>query len=202
MPAYYNEIDKYCVRWLRNLIKEGLIAPGEVDDRPIQEVLPKDILSFEQVHFFAGIGGWSYALRLAGVCDETPVWTGSCPCQPFSIAGSGKGVDDERHLWPFMRGLIEACKPPTVFGEQVASPAGRDWFSGVRVDLEALGYEVGAADLCAPSVGEKVWVEIVDEITDEVVYADWEIAGAPHIRQRLYWGATNCRLADSARERR
>ena len=40
------------------------------------------------------------ALRLAGWPDDRPVWTGSCPCQPFSAAGEGKAADDERHLWP------------------------------------------------------------------------------------------------------
>ena len=32
----------------------------------------------------AGIAGWSFALRLARWPDTRPVWTGSCPCQPFS----------------------------------------------------------------------------------------------------------------------
>lgn len=159
--AYYNEIDPFAVKWLRNLIGAGLIPDGDVDDRSIVDVQPGDLRGYEQCHFFAGIGGWAYALQLAGW--EGECWTGSCPCQPFSVAGAGKGTDDERHLWPAFRRLISECRPPVVFGEQVASQDGRLWLAGVRADLEALGYACGGADLCAAGVS------------------------APHIRQRLYW---------------
>lgn len=165
MAAYYNEIDPYVSDWLRRLIAAGLIAPGEVDTRSIEDVHPDDLKRFTQCHFFAGIGGWSLALRLAGWPDDRAIWTGSCPCQPFSAAGKGLGVADERHLWPHFHHLIWQCRPAVVAGEQVASAAGRDWLATVRADLEALGYAVGAADLCSASVG------------------------APHIRQRLYWVA-------------
>lgn len=163
--AYYNEFDPKTAAWLRELIKRDLIAPGDVDERSITEVQPEDIKGYAQVHLFAGIGGWSYALRLAGWPDDRPVWTGSCPCQPFSVAGNKQGVKDQRHLWPEMRRLISECNPSVVFGEQTSSKAGRGWLSGVRTDLEALGYAVGGSDLCAAGVG------------------------APHIRQRLYWVA-------------
>lgn len=169
---YYNEIDPYAAQWLRNLISAGHIPPGDVDERSIVDVQPGDLVGYTQCHFFAGIGGWSYALRLAGWPDSRPVWTGSCPCQPFSAAGKQKGEADSRHLWPEFRRLIAECAPPVVFGEQVASALGRTWLAGVRADLEALGYAVGAADLCAASVG------------------------APHIRQRLWW------VAESNDERR
>jgi DNA (cytosine-5)-methyltransferase 1 len=150
--AYYNENDSFAAEWLRQLEKAKCIAPGEIDERSILDVHPEDI-GEGQAHFFAGIGGWSYALRLAGWPDDVPVWTGSCPCQPFSVAGKKKGVNDERHLWPVWYKLIRECRPSIVFGEQVASKAGRVWFASVRSDLEALGYAVGAADLCAAGVG-------------------------------------------------
>ena len=172
MAAYYNEIDHYAAQWLRNLIKAGLIADGEVDERSIEEVQADELKGFTQCHFFAGIGGWSYAARLAGWDDDRPLWTGSCPCQPFSAAGKQRGTSDERHLWPVFYELIRQSNPPVVFGEQVASRLGRDWLAGVRADLETVGYAVGAADLCAASVG------------------------APHIRQRLWW------VADSTTDRR
>lgn len=121
MAAYYNENDPYAAEWLRNLILCDAIADGEVDDRSIEDVRPDDLRGFTQCHFFAGIGGWSAALRLAGWPDERPVWTGSCPCQPFSTAGRGAGFADERHLWPIWRYLIEECHPAVVFGEQVAN---------------------------------------------------------------------------------
>ncbi len=163
--AYYNEHDKFAAAWLRELIKDGLIADGIVDERDIQDVTPNDVADFCQCHYFAGIGGWSLALRLAGWPDDKPVWTGSAPCQPFSDAGKGVGFSDERHLWPSFFWLIQQCRPDTIFGEQVSSKAGLEWFDVVSSDLEAAGYAVGAFDLCAPSVG------------------------AFHIRQRLYFVA-------------
>jgi DNA (cytosine-5)-methyltransferase 1 len=162
---YYNEIDPTAVAWLRNLIGAGLLPAGDVDARSITEVQASDLKGYTQCHFFAGIGGWPLALALAGWPTTRPVWTGSCPCQPFSNAGRHGGEADKRHLWPEFQRLIAECRPATVFGEQVASKAGRSWLAGVRTDLEALAYGVGAADLCAASVG------------------------APHIRQRLYWVA-------------
>ena len=191
--AYYNEFEPYAAEWLRNLIREGLIAHGDVDERSIVDVTAQDIKGYTQVHLFAGIGGWSHALRLAGWEDNAPVWTGSCPCPPFSAAGKRQTCPsceeraaiphprktgifvcsvcerewyaDSRHLWPEMLRLVGECRPAVCFGEQVAAADGRLWLAGVRATLEALGYGVGAADLCAAGVG------------------------APHIRQRLWWVA-------------
>jgi DNA (cytosine-5)-methyltransferase 1 len=163
--AYYNENDPYPAQWLRNLIAAGHIADGDVDERSIKDVKSDDLKGYTQCHFFAGIGGWSYALRLAGWPDDRPVWTGSCPCQPFSVSGSRKGEADARHLWPDWSRLIGACKPSIVFGEQVASKDGRRWLSRVRSQMEGLGYGIGCADLCAAGVA------------------------APHIQQRLWFMA-------------
>jgi DNA (cytosine-5)-methyltransferase 1 len=162
---FYNEHDPKAAAWLRELIKHGHIPAGIVDERSIEDIAPSELTQYIQCHFFAGIGGWSLSLRLAGWPEDRPVWTGSCPCQPFSTAGKGGGFDDERHLWPAFHHLISQCQPPVVFGEQVASKDGLAWLDLVRADLQASGYTVGAADLCAASVG------------------------APHIRQRLWWVA-------------
>lgn len=147
--AIYNEIDPFAVRWLRNLISAGHIAPGVVDERSIKDLVPADVDGTGQRHFFAGIAGWSLALRLAGVPDDADVWTGSCPCQPFSESGARRGFSDERHLWPAWYSLIRECDPPVIFGEQVASDLGREWLDGVCADLEKSGYACAAANMCA-----------------------------------------------------
>lgn len=147
--AYYNEIDPYAASWLRNLIAAGHIANGDVDERSIADVQPDDLRGYTQCHFFAGIAGWSLALRLAGWPDDRPVWTGSCPCQPFSQAGKQEGFNDPRHLWPQFKRLIEKRLPPVVFGEQVASASA--WLSLVRSDLDQMGYAVGAIPMEAAS---------------------------------------------------
>jgi len=174
MSVYYNEIDPKAAAWLRELIKQGHIADGVVDERSIRDVRPSELGDFIQCHFFAGIGVWSYALRQAGWPDDRPVWTGSCPCQPFSTAGKRKGFDDERHLWPDFHWLIKQCRPVAVFGEQVAGKDGETWIDLVQSDLEREGYQSGVCITAACGFG------------------------APHQRRRLYW----CAVADNKRNGR
>ena len=171
MTALYNEFDPQAAAWLRWLIDEGLIPPGDVDERSIELVQPGDLDGYTHVHFFAGIGGWAYASLLAGWPADRPLWTGSCPCQPFSVAGKGLGADDPRHLWPHFFRLIRACRPPVVVGEQVAGEDGYGWFDGVAADLAGEHYACRAVDSPAAAVD------------------------SPQIRQRLYWVA----LADADR---
>lgn len=163
--VFYNDNDPAVAQWVRNLMAAGLVSDGMVDERPIQELRSSDLAGVVRAHFFSGIAGWELALKYSGWPQDKPVWTGSCPCQPFSQAGRRKEFDDERHLWPAWLGLISKCKPPTIFGEQVSSKDGRSWIVRVRSDLEAIGYYVGVADIAAAGIV------------------------APHIRQRLYWVA-------------
>ena len=167
---YYNEFDPYAAQWLRNLIDAGHLPNGEVDSRSIKDVKASELAGFVQCHFFAGLGGWSHALRLARWPEDRPVWTGSCPCQPFSAAGAGGGVTDERHLWPVWFNLIRECRPDVIFGEQVEAAINHGWLDLVQSDLEGEGYACGAVGIPAGGVG------------------------APHIRQRLWF------VADSGNE--
>lgn len=168
--AYYGDSDPFAAQWLRNLIKAKLISDGEVDERPIQEVKPYELRPFTRCHFFAGIAGWDLALSRANFPTDRQVWTGSCPCQPFSTAGKRLQFDDERHLWPYWFHLISVCCPPIIFGEQVANGAGL-WLDLVFADLESQDYAIGAAVLPAAGVG------------------------APHIRNRVWFVAN----ADASR---
>jgi len=174
MSNYYNEWEPYAADWLRNLIKKGLIPDGEVDTRSIVDVRPDDLRGFTQCHFFAGIAGFSLALKLAEFPTDRQIWTGSCPCQPFSVAGKGKGASDERHLWPHLFRLISACRPAIAIGEQVAGKAGLNWLDGVFDDLESQDYACEAFNLSACSVN------------------------APHIRERLYWVGKNMGVTNGA----
>lgn len=192
---FYNDFDADVCAWIQGLIDEGLIPPGVVDQRSIADIQPSELSQYVQCHFFAGICGWPLALQLVGWPPDKPVGTGSCPCQPFSDAGKGEGVNDERHLWPAFFKLIVECRKlgqrwtDIIFGEQVASSkvigpssksskrkAGTEtqpvWIDGVFDDLESANYACAAAVI--PAAG----------------------LGAPHIRQRLNWVA----YANSPRE--
>ncbi len=162
---YYNEYDTHAAEWLRKLIAAGEIPPGDVDTRSITEISTHDLTGYTQHHFFAGIGGWPLALRLAGWPDSRPVRTGSCPCQPFSVAGRMLAEEDERHLWPVFRDLITFGEPTETFGEQVAGAAGLQWLEGVAEDMEGRGYAFAAAILPACAYG------------------------ARHERKRIFWAA-------------
>jgi DNA (cytosine-5)-methyltransferase 1 len=175
--VYYNEIDPAACEWLGELQNDGLIPEGHVDRRSITEVKPEELAGYWQAHFFAGIGGWAEALRLAGVPD-LPCWTGSCPCQPFSPAGQRKGLKDERHLWPAWFGLVEKRRPPIIIGEQVAPAIAHGWLDLVFGDLKGIGYACTAAVFPACCVG------------------------APHKRERLFWGAILLGHADIQRPQR
>ena len=164
--AYYNEHDGFAVKWMHKLANARLISQGKIDARDIQRIGASELAGHRRCHFFAGIGGWDLALRLAGWPTDREVWTGSCPCQPFSSAGKQKGENDPRHLWPDFFRLIKECRPDTIFGEQVAAAIKHGWLDGVFGDLEGIDYACGAVVVGAHSVG------------------------APHIRQRLYWVAS------------
>jgi len=171
MTAYYNEFDPKAAAWLRQLIINGDIADGVVDERSITEVQADDLNGFTQHHFFAGIGVWSYALRNAGWSDHRPVATASLPCQPFSAAGNQKGKEDERHLLPHFLELVGQCNFHTIFGEQVETAIKHGWLDDLYAEMENQDYSVGSAIIGAHSLGKA------------------------HIRKRIYW------VANSASER-
>jgi DNA (cytosine-5)-methyltransferase 1 len=98
---------------------------------------------------------------------ESPeIITGGFPCQPFSVAGSRKGTDDNRHLWPEMFRIIKEFKPRWIIGENVRGIVSiQDGlvFETVCTDLESEGYEVQTFNIPAVGVGaphkrERIWI--------------------------------------------
>lgn len=83
------------------------------------------------------------------------------PCQPFSVAGARRGVDDPRHLWPSCARIIGQSEPGLVFLENVGRHL-RHGFYEVARELQAMGYRVAASLRQAAE------------------------AGAPHERERLF----------------
>ena len=88
--------------------------------------------------------------------------TGGYPCQPFSYAGERNGEEDDRHLWPEVRRIIEECRPRWVLCENVAGhiTLGLDQ---VLSELESIGYSAGATVLPACAVNawhrrDRVWI--------------------------------------------
>ncbi len=166
MTAYYNEIDPYAAQWLRNLVNAGHIAPGDVDERSIVDVRADDLKGYVQCHFFAGIGGWSIALRLAGWPDDRPVWTGTCPCQPFQRRRQ-RARRPMTNATCGLRGFLSSASATLQSSlesrlRRRLDGAGSTLFS---LTWKAEGYACGATVLPACGVG------------------------APHIRQRLWFVA-------------
>ena len=164
--AYYNEFEPYAAAWLRNLIAEGLIPAGDVDERSIVDVEPGDLAGYTQVHFFAGLGGWGHALRLAGWPDERPIWTGSPPCQDVSLAGAvwnvRSGMSGARTSLAFKwLDLVGAVRPRAVAFENV--PGIGEWLAEITGRLESFGYRVSrykraTADVGGPHLRRRVWL--------------------------------------------
>ena len=142
-----------------------------------------------------------------GWLDVAPIWTdlktinwglfrgrvdilsGGFPCQPFSQAGTRKGSEDPRHLFPYIvKGIKQLGKPPVVFFENVegiissklkgndwADPEGTPVLLHVLRELERLGYEATAGVFSASEIG------------------------APHQRKRVFILGINNRLSEESR---
>lgn len=88
--------------------------------------------------------------------------TGGYPCQPFSVAGKQKGVEDKRHLWPEYFRLIKECRPTWVIGENVSGHI-KLGLDSVISDLESEGYSTRTFSISASSIGanhkrERIWI--------------------------------------------
>ena len=113
MAVYYNENNKFNAQWLHELIREGAIAPGDVDESSIEDVAP----GTRSVTFLQALE------RGRTLCVERRT-TGKCGQEVVLAnltARQAKEAADERNLWPSFYHLISQCRPITVFGEQVGN---------------------------------------------------------------------------------
>jgi len=99
--------------------------------------------------------------------NKIDILTGGFPCQPFSLAGSRKGKDDDRYLWKEMFRVICETKPPFVVGENVAGIIGMA-LEDVFADLESEGYEIETFIIPACAIGaahrrDRVWIVAYNE---------------------------------------
>ena len=94
--------------------------------------------------------------KFRGLVD---ILSGGFPCQPFSAAGKREGVEDPRHLFPYIRDGIAECRPRLVFLENVEgiisskTADGKSVLQYVLRELEGLGYTATAGVFSAAEVG-------------------------------------------------
>lgn len=160
------------------LERAGMTCVGQVEwEAYPQAVLEKhwpdvprigDVRSFEGTEF-----------------GEFDLLVGGYPCQPFSVAGSRKGKDDIRHLWPEVHGIIRRVRPRYVLLENVTGHLSLG-FGDVLGDLAACGYDaewdcIPAAAVGAPHRRDRVFI---------VAYPSREPSdgGNHHTRERVESG--------------
>lgn len=134
--ASYVEIEAFIIWNLVKQMEQGVLAPAPVYS---------NLKTFPWQQFHG---------RIHGII-------GGYPCQPFSCAGSRKGTEDPRHLWPYIKEGIHAVRPLWCFFENVPGHL-------------TLGYEEVRNDLCEFGYSVK-----------EGIYSAEEV-GAPHQRKRLF----------------
>jgi len=137
------------------LERAGMTCVGQVEWESFpQAVLQKhwpDVPKIEDVRDFAG-----------HEFGEFDLLAGGYPCQPFSVAGSRKGKDDIRHLWPEVHRIIRNVRPRVVLLENVTGHLSLG-FSDVLGDLASCGYDaewdcIPAAAVGAPHRRDRVFI--------------------------------------------
>lgn len=170
MSVYYNDNNHFCAQVLRINIQRGLLPEGTIDERSITEIHASDFVGYNQVHLFAGIGGFPYGLALAGFPQSIRVLTGGFPCQDISKAGKGAGLKGEKSgLWSEMyRLILEAidcdCRFDYILIENVSALTGRG-LADILTDLAKAGYDaewfcLRASDAGAPHARERIFLVV------------------------------------------
>lgn len=140
------------------------IGQCEIDDYA-SRVLEKNFKGVPNFHDIRTIT--NERLREKGVDPESiTVLSAGFPCQPYSLAGKGKGDGDERDLWGEVKRCIGELKPKWFVGENTPglfARANQKYFRRILTDLTEMGYNVawgiwGACDVGAPHKRERVFL--------------------------------------------
>ena len=94
--------------------------------------------------------------------EPIDILTAGYPCQPFSAAGHRKGVEDERHIWPYILEGISTLRPKWIVLENVRGHLSLG-FKEVLQDLASIGYDarwriVRASDVGAPHQRARLFI--------------------------------------------
>lgn len=139
----------------------GCEIAGQVEIDPFgQDVLLKNFGDLPRRADIKEVATYD-AETLTSIFGDIDIVAGGIPCQPFSSAGKRRGVEDDRHLWPYAFAIIKKCQPTWVLIENVRNFATMA-LDLVLSDLESAKYEARAIILPACAIG------------------------APHIRERCF----------------
>ena len=152
----------------------GLEATGGFETKAFCDIeeYPRAILKKNWPHIkqYTDIKELTYEKLKSDGIESIDIITGGYPCQPFSIAGSKKGEEDPRHLWPEYFRLVKECRPTWVIGENVSGHI-KLGLDTVLTDLESEGYSTRTFSLSASSIGanhqrERVWIVAYSDVED------------------------------------
>lgn len=146
------------------------IAQCEIDEYA-SKVLAKNFPGVVNLHDIRTVD--ARLLAEHGIGQPTVISAGF-PCQPYSLAGKGRGDRDERDLWGEVARVLGEIKPRWFVGENTPGLFARSnqrFFRRVLDDLTALGYSVGwgmwgACDVGAPHKRDRVFIIANRNISD------------------------------------
>lgn len=90
---------------------------------------------------------------------------GGPPCQPFSIAGEQKGLDDERNMWGEFNRAVNTIKPKAFVAENVLGLLNPKFEGFVQkyildelADYHIVKFEMHASDYGVPQIRKRVFL--------------------------------------------
>ena len=138
----YVEFDKYCQQVLAQRIEDGFLHKAPI---------------FGDIDHFIESGA---SKKYKGYID---VLTAGFPCQPFSVAGKGRGEEDPRNKWPQTIQCIRDIRPRYALLENVPGLLNSGYFPEILGSLAEAGFDarwivLGADDCFAPHRRKRLWI--------------------------------------------